>query len=151
MRKGLGHDSSLSVRPEFGRTIFGSYGGLVSTPLEAREKLEDYGRQLDTLSRSQQDVADAFEIVDTEYQRFVDDFEIGLYLKSEEKDGPKLPSEAMRLKLARHNMPAEILGRRDALLRQQAKAEKRIGHLKALVDAQRSILSALKSELEASS
>ena len=55
----------------------------------------------------------------------------------------------MRLKLAHKAMDPGVLGRYIGLLNSRKRLEKRIGALKSAVDAQRSILSALKSELEA--
>ena len=81
-----------------------------------------------------------------EYQAFVDNYEVGLYLKSEADGGPKLPSEAMRLKLARREMAPDLLGARDGLARKRERIKQRIADLKSEIEAERSILSALKSE-----
>ena len=58
-------------------------------------------------------------IVSGTAEDFIDNFELGLYDKVL-AEGGKLPSEAMRLKLARREMPAELLGRREGLMRKQA-------------------------------
>ena len=93
-------------------------------------------------------VSQQLEVADVEYQAFVDNYEVGLYLKSEEEGGRKLPSEAMRLKLARREMAPDLLGARDGLARKRDRIKQRIADLKSEIEAERSILSALKSEME---
>lgn len=88
--------------------------------------------------------------VEQRYQEFVDRYEVELYVKCQEPDGPKWPSEAMREKLARHEMPAELLGWRDGLTRKRGRLMRRIDDLGKIIGADRSILSALKLEAEAS-
>ena len=121
----------------------------MTTPLEALERLDGHASELDTLSKGLAAVQRDLEPAEVAYQAFVDEFEVGLYLKSEEPDGPRLPSEALRLKLARREMPAELLGRRDGLLRKRDRMRQRISDLKTIVESERSLLSALKVEMEA--
>lgn len=116
-----------------------------------RRRLGEQANELDLLSALLGTVEDALAESEEEYRKFVDDFEIGLYFRSENEDDFRLPSEAMRLKLAHQAMPPEQLGRYMGLVAQRKKHERRIRDLKASVDANRSILSALKSELEAGS
>jgi hypothetical protein len=105
--------------------------------------------ELDDLSKALADVERRLAPVETDYQQFVDDFEIGLWTKHQDEDA-KLPSAAMRLKLARQAMDPELLGRYIGLVKSRERMRERISVLKATVDAQRSILSALKLEMEAS-
>jgi len=122
----------------------------VSTPAEATEKLDrlatEMGQLGDKLARVERDL----EPVDAEFVRFVDDHELGLYARSISEDGFKLPSEALRQKLAIQAMPPELYGRRTALVRSRDRLVQRIRTLKVEVEAQRSILSALKEEASAS-
>lgn len=118
--------------------------------MSIRNKLSEQADKLDDLSKSLGEVEIAFESAEEEYRKFVDDFEIGLYYRSESEDDYKLPSEAMRLKLAHQAMDPEKLGRYMGLSAQRKRYERRIRDLKASVDAHRSILSALKAEMEAS-
>lgn len=97
------------------------------------------GQQLDGINS-------ADEGIEKQYQDFIDDWETGLWMKSQEEGGPKFPSEALRAKLARREMPAEILARRDLLVRKRDRIRQRISDVKATVEANRSILSALKEE-----
>lgn len=123
----------------------------MTTPVEALDRLDGHAQELDTLSRGLAEVQRQLEPIEVEYQTFVDDFEVGLYLKSEVVDGPRLPSEAMRLKLARRAMAPELLGRRDGLIRKRDRMSKRIDDLSRICNAERSVLSALKVEMEATS
>lgn len=118
-------------------------------PADALARLDGHATELDTLSRGLAEVQRQLEPAEKDYQDFVDEFEVGLYLQSEEPGGRKLPSEALRQKLARRDMPAELLGRRDGLIRKRDRMKQRIGDLKAIVEGERSILSALKVEAEA--
>ena len=120
------------------------------TPQEALDRLDAHSRELGDLSGALLEINRRLDDVEREYQAFVDDFEVGLYLRSEEPDGPRLPSEAMRIKLARREMSPELLGRRDLLVRKRERIRQRISDLKAEIEADRSILSALKLEAEAS-
>lgn len=121
----------------------------VSDPLtDCIGKLRDSADELDSLSRALHKSERDLEPVEREYRAFVDDFEVGLW-KQHQDDGAKLPSEALRVKLAERQMDPALLGRYVGLVMARRRAEKRIRDLRASVDAQRSILSALKSELEA--
>jgi hypothetical protein len=82
--------------------------------------------------------------IDAEYQQFLDSHELGLYRRSLEDPDFKLPAEKLREKLARADMPPELLGRHEALVRKRARLKAQIANLKALIDAERSLLSAQK-------
>lgn len=116
---------------------------------EAMGRLNELAQELDDLSRALLKVEQDLEPIDDQYQAFVDAFEVGLWQKSQDNDSFRLPSEAMRSKLAHRDMPAELLGRHRGLMMARARGRERIRTVKAQVDAQRSILSALKSEMEA--
>jgi hypothetical protein len=121
----------------------------VSDPLtDCIGKLRDSADELDHLSRSLHKTERDLEPVEREYRTFVDDFEVGLW-RQHQDEGRKLPSEALRVKLAEKQMDPALLGRYVGLVLARRRAEKRIRDLRASVDAQRSILSALKTELEA--
>ena len=119
--------------------------------IEALAKLTEYATELDTLSKSLTEIERLIEPVDEQVTRFCDDYEIGLYTRSTEEDGYKLPSESLRVKLARRALPPELYGKHVALHASRDRLERRIRDLKLLVDAQRSLVSAYKLELEASS
>lgn len=114
--------------------------------------LDSKARELDELSKALAYVERRLEPAERDYQEFVENFEVALWRRYEDSDGrTKLPSESLRLKLAHREMSPELLGRYVGLLNSRKRLEKRISALKATVDAQRSILSALKTEMEATS
>lgn len=121
----------------------------MSTPAEARARLDEIALELDQRSKELADVERQLEPVAISYQTFVDDYEIGLWTRHED-EGAKLPSADLRLKLAHRAMNQSVYGRYVGLTNSRKRLMARIGVLKAEVEAQRSILSALKVELEAS-
>jgi hypothetical protein len=118
------------------------------TPGEAMVALDGIARELDDLSGSLAGVERQLEPVESEYERFMASHEIGLWQAHIDHDA-KLPPAGLRERLAHRDMPSELYGRHTALNASRKRMEKRIGVLKAASDAQRSILSALKVELEA--
>src|SRR5438477_12148406 len=115
----------------------------MSDPASVILKLDSFAVELDQLSRDLADVERKLEPAESEYEAYLDSFYVGLYEKED-----KLPGEDMRLRLARHSMPAELLGRYTALLHSRKRLERRIAALGKQISAQQSILSALRSELE---
>jgi len=122
----------------------------VTTPAEAREKLDRLAEEVGKLSNLLAQVNRELEPVAEEYQKFCDDHDIGLYHRSQTEDGFKLPSAEMRQKLANRAMPVELYGRYTALTHSRARLIKAISDTRLRVEAQRSILSGLKAELEGS-
>lgn len=120
----------------------------MSTPAESMQRLAAKARELGELSDALAGVNRKLEPVERDYTAFVDDFEIGLWKKHEDEDA-KFPSAAMRLKLAHKAMDPELLGRYVGLTKSRERLVKRISDIRVEVDAERSILSALKTELEA--
>ena len=120
----------------------------MSDVAECITKLRECAEELDHLSRSLHETERRLEPTEVQYRTFVDDFEVGLW-KQHQDDGAKLPSEALRLKLAERAMDPALLGSYTGLVMARKRAEKRIKDLRSAVDAQRSILSALKVEQEA--
>src|SRR5207245_9194628 len=110
--------------------------------------LDAASRELDALSRKLADVERRLEPAENAYEAFLDEFSEGLWTAHRD-DGAKMPGEDLRLRLARRAMPSEVLGAYAALLHSRKRLERRIQALKASVSAQQSILSELKTELEA--
>lgn len=115
---------------------------------DAISALREYASELDGISRALSKIERDIEPVAERYQKFVDDFEIGLWTKSED-EGAKFPSAAMRLKLAHKAMDPALLGSYVGLVNARERGVQRLRAVKASVEAQRSILSALKVEAEA--
>lgn len=124
------------------------------------ERLDSYSLELDKLSNELASTErllggwtnpDGQRVmgIEEEYETFLDRWETACWDRHE-KDDAKLPAEKMRLRLARREMPSELLGKHTELLAKRKRIEKRISALKSEIEAQRSILSALKLEAEAS-
>ena len=115
-----------------------------ATPQEAMAKLDAYAHELDAISNKLAEIERQLEPVEREYQAFVDDFEVGLWQRSQDDENFKLPSEALRLKLAQKAMSPELLGRYVGLINARRRLRERGQRTKASLEAQRSILSYLK-------
>ena len=111
-------------------------------------KLDSYAAELDSCSRKLADVESELEPLNNVYEEAMDDAEASFWERHED-EGDKLPPQHMREVLARRSIKREIREQRAVLLSRRKRLEKRIRTLSDLVDAQRSILSALKAELEA--
>lgn len=121
----------------------------MASAAECMQTLDSLARELDTRSKELAQTERDLEPVENEYRTFVDDFEVGLWTRSQDEETFKLPSEALRLKLAHREMKPDLLGKYVGLMKRRKRLEQRIRDLRAVVDAQRSILSALKVEQEA--
>lgn len=121
----------------------------MSDPLTVRARLDELATELDQRSKELAETERELDPTDEAYEAFVETYECGLW-DAHEKDEAKLPGAELRLKLARRAMDKKLLGRYSMLIRKRKRLEKRISSLKTMVSAQQSILSALKSELEAS-
>lgn len=122
----------------------------MTTARESMDRLDKMARELGERSTQLAKVTRDLEPVHREYTSFVDDFEIGLWKKHQDEDA-KFPSAAMRLKLAEREMDPALLGRHYGLEESRKRLMKRISDLRAEIEAERSILSALKTEMEATS
>lgn len=121
----------------------------MTSAAECMSTLDEQAKELDQRSKQLHTIECQLEPVAERYQKFVDDFEVGLWQRSQDEDDFRLPSEALRLKLAHRAMDPALLGEYVGLNKTRKRLEQRIRDLKAVVDAQRSILSALKLEQEA--
>ncbi len=111
--------------------------------------LDTLAAELDTLSKSLANTERNLEPLEAQYEEFVGDWEAALWEECSVSE-TKWPPEKLRLRMAHKAMDSELLGAVNAGQAKRKRLEKRIGSIKVLVDAQRSILSALKEELAAS-
>jgi hypothetical protein len=121
----------------------------VSTPAEVMATLDTLAREVDQRSRELADVERTLAPVEDRYDDGYEDFIGGMF---DSEDGKRLPGEDVRRALYHRDLRAKdaaLLGEYRKLNRSRKRLEKRIQSLKSAVDAQRSILSALKVELEA--
>lgn len=116
------------------------------TPGRVMATLDAMSQELNTLADGLASVARQLEPVQEEYDQWVADFEIGLWEKHTEQ-GAKLPAASLRLQMAHRKMPPELYGRFVALTHSRDRMVKRISTLKVSVEAQRSLLSAMKEGL----
>lgn len=121
----------------------------MATARECMEKLEDLAKDLDERSEQLHTVERALEPIEEQYRQHVDSYEIALWQRSQDEEGFKLPSESMRLKLAHRDIDQALYGRYVGLVKARKRLEQRLRDIKAEVEAWRSILSALKVEMEA--
>ena len=121
---------------------------MIADPIMVMERLDELSRELDRLSKELGETERELVPVEEAYEKALDVFECGCWDRHV-KDDAKLPSGEMRLRLARREMNTKLLGQHASLLAKRKRLEKRIGSVKSLVEAQRSILSALKLEAEA--
>jgi len=129
----------------------------MSDPIEIRSKLDESAIELDRLSREASQVertlggyrTDQGDVkgIQTLYDELRDKFEVDLWTAHIEHD-KKLPSAEMRVRLFHHQMPKDLLERYTALIAERGRLAKRISVLKAIVDSQRSLLSAEKAIIE---
>jgi predicted translin family RNA/ssDNA-binding protein len=102
----------------------------MSDVIDASRTLLLKARELDDLSKKLDEIEIALGPLEAELTEWVEDFHAGCWTAHIEQEA-KLPSESIRLSLAHRR-------------------KRRISDLKEIVDAQRSIVSALKTEMEAS-
>lgn len=120
----------------------------MTTPVEALNRLSELAVEIGTRASELAEVERRLEPVAIEHDRFVDNFDTGLWFQHV-SEGAKLPSAEMRLKLAHKAIDPDLLGRYVALSNARKRLTDRIRSLRVEIDAQRSILSALKVEMEA--
>jgi len=113
------------------------------TPQEVIARLNRLSDELSDLSDWLHKAEVQLEGVSEQYEKFVDEYELGLLVKSEQSEY-KLPAEKLRLKLARSKMDPDLLGKYIGLSKKRDRLETRIRNIRLEIDAQRSILSALK-------
>jgi len=117
----------------------------MTTPLEALERLDKLADKLGRLAALLAQCEEELAPVEEKYQRFVDEFDTGLWFRHV-SEGAKLPSAELRCKLAHQEMSPELLGQRVGLLNARVRLKDQIKIKAQEIDAWRSVLSALKTE-----
>jgi phage shock protein A len=119
----------------------------MSSVVEVTSRLDQMADELDKLSKELGQTERQLGPIEASYEKFLDTYETGLWDKH--VAGDKLPPEGLRVRLAHRAIDAQLLGEYSELIRKRKRLEKRIKALGAAIDAQRSILSALKQEMMA--
>lgn len=115
---------------------------------EVRNKLTDLANELEKISSALHRLEKEGEHSERTYEDAVADFEVGMFEKWEKGEG-KWPGEEVRERLARRTMDQDLKRDVDRIRAARKRADKRIAALKSEADSWRSILSALKSEVDA--
>jgi hypothetical protein len=110
--------------------------------------LDTRARELDKLSRDLADVQRELHPLKRRCDHFVANHIAGQW-KAHVDDGVKMARQDVAVILATQALPLEDRGRLETLTDSASRMQKRISDLRAEVDAQRSILSCLKVEMEA--
>lgn len=113
------------------------------------QRLDDQAAELDYLSKALTETERKLEPAEVAYEEFMAAHEEGLWQRHI-TDGDKFPPEKLRERMGHRAMDPDLLGRYTALLNSRRRLKDRISAVKAGVSAQQSVLSALRTELEAS-
>jgi hypothetical protein len=116
---------------------------------DAAEILISSSAELDNLSKALMNAELELAPLERELEVFVSDFHVALWEEYRDK-GERPPASEVRIALAHRAFDRDKYNRYLALKAARGRAKQRISDLKGVVDAQRSILSALKIEVEAS-
>jgi hypothetical protein len=118
--------------------------------MDASLSLMASARELDDLSKTLSGVERELEPLENELSMWIEDFHAACWEKHVLEEA-KLPSSEIRVALAHKAFDREKYTRVLALTAARNRGKRRISDLKGVVDAQRSIVSALKTETEAAS
>lgn len=113
--------------------------------IDVLHALNNQAAQLDASAAELERVEDALRPVTLEYEDFMGAFEEGLW--QAHVAGAKLPSEALRARMAHRAMDPALLGSYTALTSKRRQLKERIAAQKDSLGARRSILSAMKDGL----
>lgn len=112
------------------------------------DRLDELARELDARSKELAETERDLEVIEARYEETMGDWEAALWEESQMSD-TKWPPEKLRVRMAHRAMDPQLLGAYNSGVAKRKRLEKRVAALKVQTDAQRSILSALKVELEA--
>jgi hypothetical protein len=117
---------------------------------EASDRLIRAVHELDDLSKRLVQIERELEPLAERVDDFIEAFEADLWEDSKAEDGPKFPPERVRMALAHRAIDRELYANYRAYQRVRVRAKQRLSDLREIVAAQRSIVSAAKTEQEAS-
>ncbi len=117
-------------------------------PMQVMADLNAYSDELDQLSRKLEGVEERYALAKDAYDDFMAGYEIGLWTQSQE-DGTKMPREKLTERLGHKAMPPIVLGEYTRMSAERDRLMRRERTLKSVIDGKRSVLSALKEEMQA--
>lgn len=123
------------------------------TMIESAKALQDCTSELDKLSKELMEAEAAVEQHEAHYRTATEDFKVALYTASLET-GTRMPAEDIRNAMANKHYREGHAVEWQALLifrAKRARLKGRLGDLREVVAAYRSLVSAAKTELDASS
>ena len=120
----------------------------MTDPGSVMVKLDTLAGELDLASKSLSSTEESLERVEASYEEVIGDWEANLWEESQTQE-VRFPPEKLRTRMAHRAMSPELLGSYNSLTAKRKRLERRIASIKVQVDAQRSILSALKEEMAA--
>lgn len=106
-------------------------------------------RELDEVSKRLVKVEMRLEILEPQVEDFIESYIATLYEESVEQE-KRMPAEDVRQALAHKALPSELKAEYRAHLATRRRCKSRLADLREIVAAHRSIVSAAKTELEAS-
>jgi uncharacterized coiled-coil protein SlyX len=125
----------------------------MTTMVTSATALQATTRELDTLSKQLVEATSAIEQHEAHYRAFVEDFKVALFTACEET-GKRLPAQDIRDAMANKRFRDDHAVVWQSLLINRAKRARlkgRLSDLREVVSAYRSLVSAEKTELDASS
>ena len=116
--------------------------------IESAEALMDAARELDDLSKKLLGTESELAVVETKLRDWEELTQASMW-DSHANDGDKLPPEAIRLAIAHRSFDRDEYRKYLVLKARRNRDKQRIADLREIVAAHRSIVSAAKTELEA--
>jgi hypothetical protein len=121
----------------------------MSDLIESSVALMRAASELDDVSKALVQTEKSIEILEPQVEGFVEDFIAGLW-EAHMEEGTRLPPEDVRKSLAWKALDPDLKRNYRAHLAARRRAKSRLNDLREIVAAHRSIVSAAKTELEAS-
>lgn len=121
----------------------------MSALVDSSSALIHAARELDNVSKALVDVEKELEVLEPRIEDLIEAYIAGLWEDAQE-NGTRMPPEDVRKALANKALPADLKQQYRANIAVRRRAKGRLNDLREIVAAHRSIVSAAKTELEAS-
>ena len=121
----------------------------MSIVVDASLSLIAKANELDAISKALVTVENRLEILEPQYEDSIEAYVAELWETCLQEER-KFPPQDVRTAMAKKAVPQDLKDEYRTLIRRRAKTKARLSDLREIVAAQRSIVSAAKTELEAS-